>query len=580
MSGRIPESFVDELLARVDIVQVIDARVPLRKKGREYAACCPFHVEKTPSFYVSPQKQFYHCFGCGAHGTAIGFLMAYERLSFPEAVESLAESVGLKIPRELRAAGPHAELQPLYAALEAAAAAFQDTLRHNPHPTRYLAERGLDGATTAHYRIGYAPRPGDRLWRDLRARFSEATLEQAGLLVSAERGPYPRFRDRIAFPIRDRRGRVVGFGARALGDTQPKYLNSPENALFHKGRLLYGLYECIQREHRPRRILVVEGYMDVCMLARHGIGYAVATLGTATTREHLEQLFRLTEEVVFCFDGDRAGRAAAQRAADHLIGLFRDGWEARFLFLPQGEDPDSLVRREGAAAFEQRIEGATPLADYLFSRIAEGVDTGHESGRAAMAARGRALFSKLPDTVFRQLLFKRLAEAVGARIDAPAAAAAQAHSIAVDRQQAARRPVRWAITLLLQDPEAVAVIPDTTPLRELELPGIPLLLELIETARNNPQLRGGNLVERFRGHEAYPQLLKLIAYTPPEGFDVGAELRDVVQRLCGLARDRRMESLIRKSQQTALSPDELRELNDLMRHPSNRVSNCWMHEVK
>ena len=574
VAGRIPESFIDELLARVDIVQVVDARVPLKKKGAEYAACCPFHAEKTPSFYVSPRKQFYHCFGCGAHGTAIGFLMEYERLSFPEAVEALAESVGMQVPREAVSGGADTELKPLYQILDRTAGAFEQALRRSSAAVDYLRGRGLSGATAAHYRIGYAPAAGEPLWRELQREFGLEDLARAGVMLTGERGPYPRFRERITFPIRDRRGRVVGFGARALGDAQPKYLNSPENALFHKGRLLYGLYECLQREHRPRRILVVEGYMDVCMLAEHGIGYAVATLGTATTAEHLKQLYRLTGEVVFCFDGDQAGRTAARRAADNLLPLFRDGWEARFLFLPQGEDPDSLVRREGAAAFEQRLTAATSFADYLFASLSEGLDLSEESGRAALAARGRERFSRLPEGVFRELLFKRLSEVVGAPLRAPAPAGAPRPPQGVSTEQASRRPVRWAVTLVLQEPEAALRLPDLAPLRHLELPGIPLLLALVDNARNTPGITAGALVERFRDHEAYPQLLKLLAYELPEGFDVGAELDDVVRRLFGLARDQRIEALIRKSHEGPLSTEELQELNDLMRKPSNTMSNC------
>ncbi len=571
MPGRIPESFVDELLARVDIVQVIDARVPLKKKGREYAACCPFHGEKTPSFYVSPQKQFYHCFGCGAHGTAIGFLMEYERLSFPEAVEALAESVGMAVPREGGGSAARDDTRPLFEALEAAEAAFRKALRDSPRAVNYLKARGLSGATAARYGIGYAPPPEAALWRELRARFPEAILERAGVLLRGERGPWPRFRDRITFPIRDRRGRVVGFGARTLGEAQPKYLNSPENVLFHKGRLLYGLHECLQREHRPRRILVVEGYMDVCMLAEHGIGYAVATLGTATTAEHIAQLYRLTAELVFCFDGDRAGRAAARRAAENLVGQFRDGWEARFLFLPQGEDPDSLIQQEGTAAFERRIAAATPLADYLFETLSEGLDLARESGRAALAARGRKLFGTMPESVFRDLLFQRLNDTVGARVHGPHLPA-PAPPRAVDAELAMRRPVRWAITLVLLEPAAAARLPNLDPLDDLNLPGIRLLLALVETARNHPDLKGGHLAEHFRGHEAHSQLLKLLTYRPPQGFDVAAELRDVVRRLFAMAREQRIETLIRKSREGGLDDQELKELNDLMRNPSNTMS--------
>ncbi|MFM1892488.1 MAG: hypothetical protein RLZ44_1565, partial [Pseudomonadota bacterium] len=359
MAGKIPQRFIDDLIARVDIVDVINQRVPLKKAGHEYKACCPFHDEKTPSFTVSPTKQFYHCFGCGAHGTAIGFLMDYDRLSYPEAIEALADDLGLEVPHEAGVErGP--DLSPLYEILEQAARFYAWQLRRHPDSARaveYLRQRGVSGEIAADFRIGFAPPGWDNLLRELGgdARAVDS-LRGAGLISEPEDGKrYDRLRDRIVFPILDARGRVVGFGGRVLGAGEPKYLNSPETPVFHKGRELYGLYQAKQAVKQLERLLVVEGYMDVVALAQFGIRYAVATLGTATTAEHLEKLFRSVPEVVFCFDGDRAGRDAAWKALETALPLLREGRQARFLFLPEGEDPDTLVRREGAAAFAARV---------------------------------------------------------------------------------------------------------------------------------------------------------------------------------------------------------------------------------
>ncbi|HKJ77760.1 MAG TPA: DNA primase, partial [Gammaproteobacteria bacterium] len=359
MAGRIPQSFIDDLLSRVDIVEVIDARVPLKKAGRDYAACCPFHDEKTPSFTVSPTKQFFHCFGCGAHGTALGFLMEYDHMGFVEAVEELAAKQGLEIPYEggAPAAGPGRDLKPLYDLLGQADRYFRHQLRNHPAAAKavdYLKGRGVSGEVAAAFGLGYAPPGWDGLLQALgRDDGALKRLVEVGLLIEREedRRRYDRFRDRVIFPIRDPRGRTVGFGGRVLGDDKPKYLNSPESEVFHKGRELYGLYEAQQAVRRPERLLVVEGYMDVVALAQHGIANAVATLGTAATADHLQRLFRVTGEVVFCFDGDEAGGKAAWRALENAMPQMRDGRQVRFMFLPQGEDPDSLVRAIGGEAF-------------------------------------------------------------------------------------------------------------------------------------------------------------------------------------------------------------------------------------
>src|SRR6478752_4661183 len=367
----IPKSFVQELLGRVDIVDVIESYLPLKRAGANLVACCPFHSEKTPSFTVSPTKQFYHCFGCGAHGTAIGFLMEHDGKSFPEAIEALARDAGVTVPhvesvgeRERRA-----ETVDLTETLLEAAKFYRARLKDAPNAIAYLKRRGLTGAVAAHFGIGYAPEG----WQNLAAPFPEydnPQLDAAGLVIAGEGGKrYDRFRDRVMFPIHDTRGRVIGFGGRVLDAGEPKYLNSPETAVFSKGRELFGLYLARNAMRDAGRVLVVEGYMDVVALAQHGIEYAVATLGTSTTPVHAQKLFRLADLVVFCFDGDNAGRKAAWRALENTLPVLTDGKEARFLFLPDGEDPDDFVRRRGKRAFEDALAAAIPLSRYLLTEL-------------------------------------------------------------------------------------------------------------------------------------------------------------------------------------------------------------------
>ncbi len=369
MAGRIPQPFIDEIVARSDIVEIIGARVPLKKAGREFKACCPFHNEKTPSFWVSPDKQFYHCFGCGAHGTVIGFLMQYEKMEFFDAVADLAQRAGMEMPREaLRIAdtgGPD-----LHQVMARVARFFEQNLADNDRARSYVTARGIDAEIQVKFALGYAPDSWDALLNRFGAQEEERReLHRLGLIIERDTrggeraaGFYDRFRDRLMFPIRDSRGRVIGFGGRIIDQGEPKYLNSPETPLFHKGRELYGLYEARQARADFTRLMIVEGYMDVVRLHQAGITYAVATLGTATTQEHLNKIFRLTSEVVFCFDGDRAGRQAAWRALENSIGLARDGRELKFMFLPEGHDPDTLVAAEGAASIRKPSEhGAPPV---------------------------------------------------------------------------------------------------------------------------------------------------------------------------------------------------------------------------
>jgi DNA primase len=427
MAGRIPQSFLDDLLDRVDIVEVIDRRVKLRKTGKNYSARCPFHEEKTPSFSVNPDKQFYYCFGCGAGGNALGFVMDYENLEFPQAVETLANSAGLEVPREPgRGGAVQAEKEQtnksLFKLMEQVASYYKQQLRSHPEAAKavtYLKERGLTGLIAKEFDLGFAP-PG---WHNLEEALGideeqKKLLMQSGMLVKNDKGNiYDRFRDRVVFPIRDQRGRVIAFGGRVLGDDKPKYLNSPETEIFHKGRELYGFYQALQANRKLDRLLVVEGYMDVIALAQHGIRYATATLGTATSKAHLERVYRRCPEVIFCFDGDEAGRKAAFRALEAALPCMEDGRQARFLFLPEGEDPDTMVRAGGQERFEQLLRGATPLETFLFDSVSEGIDTSSLDGRARLSKLALPYIRQLPEGVYKQLMFQALAQHTGLELE-------------------------------------------------------------------------------------------------------------------------------------------------------------------
>jgi len=522
MAGRIPQHFIDDLVSRVDIVEVIDARVPLKKTGREYQACCPFHNEKTPSFTVSPNKQFYHCFGCGAHGTAIGFLMEYDRMDFVEAVEELAKMLGLEVPREGGGPAPSPaerdNSKRLYEMLDQAEKFFRQQLRKHPEAVRavdYLKGRGLSGEIARDFGIGFAPPGWDNLFTTL-GKQNEQDLIRAGLVVEKEGGKrYDRFRDRIMFPIRDRRGRVIAFGGRVLGDDKPKYLNSPETPVFHKGRELYGLYEARQALRHLPRLLVVEGYMDVVALAQFDVRYAVATLGTSVTPEHLEQLFRHTDEVVFCFDGDRAGRDAAWRGLENALPLVRDGRTLRFMFMPEGEDPDTLIRQVGKEGFEETIEQAQTLDEFLLDHFRRQVDLSRIDGQARLVELSKPLLAKMPDGIYRLKLLERLAALANVQPEvlqqmlsgktAPAAPARPQQTSAKPRARGTNKQspsqVRHAITLLLQHPQLASRVEDPAALAGLQQPGVALLIEMLELLQRHPNLSTSALLEHWRGRE-------------------------------------------------------------------------------
>lgn len=571
--SRIPENFINDLVNRVDIVEVIDARVPLKKTGREYQACCPFHSEKSPSFTVSPQKQFYHCFGCGAHGTAIGFLMAYDRLEFPDAVRTLAESVGMEVPVEAGGKDEQKDTA-LYDAMEAASGYFRRALKDNDRAVQYLRQRGLTGEIAAAFAIGYAPDSWDGLGNHLRERgIRNEQIVASGMGIRGKQEtPYDRFRDRIMFPIRDRRGRVIAFGGRVLDKGEPKYLNSPETPLFHKGRELYGLWEAKQAYQNLPRLLFVEGYMDVVALAQNDIRYAVATLGTATTPEHMDIAFRSTREVVFCFDGDKAGRRAGWRALENSLGAIRDGRQLKFLFLPEGEDPDTLVRKEGKDAFERRIAAAQPLSDFLLEQLAAQSDLDTIEGRARIVDLARPYLEKIPDAIYRSLLEDKLsqlsrmdADRLGHLIGSPKPAAAPRH-----RGEPVMTPIRRSLVLLLNHPPLARLALDhRTELAKLELKGSEVLLELLDLLSDRPDIRLAGILEAWRDHPLGPALARLAEVDmdmSEEGMT--AEFEHVLKyQLLGRIAERERESrlkALRDRKPSELSEAEKAELRALL----------------
>ncbi len=557
MAGRIPQAFLDDLLERVDIVEVIDRRVKLRKSGKNYTARCPFHEEKTPSFSVNPDKQFYYCFGCGAGGNALGFLMDYENLDFPRAVEALAGSAGLEVPREPGVGGQaNAEREqsnkPLYALMEQVAAYYRQQLRKHPQAGRavsYLKQRGLTGEIAKQFDLGFAPPGWDNLLKALGETPAQQTLlKDSGMLVENEAGKlYDRFRDRVVFPIRDQRGRVVAFGGRVLGDDKPKYLNSPETGIFHKGRELYGLFQARQANRKLERLLVVEGYMDVIALAQHGISNATATLGTATSKTHLERIYRLCPEVVFCFDGDEAGRKAAVRAMEAALPCMEDGRQARFLFLPEGEDPDTMVRTGGAEHFQELVRSAMPLEQFLFESVGEGLDTSSMDGKARLSKMALPYLRQLPEGVYRQLMFQALAQRTGLDLasimqlePAPPPPApdyqpagppdrGEPESQLQPRQREASKPrafgysnmAQSAIALLLHQPD-IARLVDLAPLAELEGEDVALLRELLALLQRRPESNTAMLLGHWYGTPEGELLSRLAGQErliPKEGIE-------------------------------------------------------------
>ena len=559
--SRIPQSFINELVARTDLVDLIGHRVQLKRAGSNLKGLCPFHDEKTPSFTVSADKGFYKCFGCGVYGNAIDFIMQYENREFPEAIEILAELNHLEIPVERDARAPAGESQGLYDVMREADQFFRRNLRERPEVIAYLKQRGIDGPTAGHFGLGFAPDGWsallDRLGGD---GHSTERLIEAGLVTRNDAGrTYDRFRDRVIFPIRDSRGRVIAFGGRLIGEGEPKYLNSPDTPLFDKSRTLYGLYEARQKPGRPERMIVVEGYVDVIALDQFGLGPAVATMGTAATTENMRQLTRLSDRVVFCFDGDRAGREAAWRAVEAILPFGGGKVAIEFLMLPDGEDPDSFVRSRGAGAFETLLGNSTPLSTFMVGQASHGLDLDSADGRARLITTLKPLIKRLTAGHYRELVIAELADAVGmppervaGEIDRQTTAPPPQPARAAQHEGTSQRSaMRRVLTFILHHPGTVAATGPITGLDELSVPGADLLRRMLEIARSEPQIKTGEFVERFRQDDEQ-NWVKRLAAAEPEPLDDASEgpkfLRESLEQLLARqSRSAQIEALRRRA---------------------------------
>ncbi|MDW1871735.1 DNA primase [Vibrio sp. Vb0598] len=583
MAGHIPRSFIDDLLARLDIVDIIDARVKLKKKGKNYGACCPFHNEKTPSFSVSQEKQFYHCFGCGAHGNAIDFLMEFDRLEFVEAIEELASYLGLDVPREQRSggngsfqSGPQAsssEKRNLYDLMGSIAQFYRNQLKQPASKVaiEYLKDRGLSGEIVQKFGIGYVADEWDLVRKNFgQNKENQDMLVTGGMLIENDKGNrYDRFRGRVMFPIRDRRGRVIGFGGRVLGDGTPKYLNSPETPIFHKGKELYGLYEVLQAYREPSQILVVEGYMDVVALAQYGVDYSVASLGTSTTGDHLQVLFRQTSTVVCCYDGDRAGREAAWRAMENALPYLTDGRQLKFMFLPDGEDPDSYIRQNGKQAFEQQVSNAMPLSEFMFSSLTQQVDMSTKEGMAKLSTLAVPLIDKVPGGTLRlylrELLGRRLGLVDERQLQQLISKQGKEDKRPQPHKEIKRTPMREVIALLIQNPQYVSMVPDLTSVRDLPIPGLSLFVDVLDKCQAHPHINTGQLLEHWRNSQNETLLSRLASWDIPLDEDNQEEIfLDSLDKIIAQCVEKQIENLQAKARSVGLSAEEKRELLALM----------------
>jgi len=563
MAGMIPRPFIDDLLVRVDIVDLIDSHLPLKKSGNSFVARCPFHTEKTPSFAVTRTKQLFHCFGCGAGGNAISFLMDFSHLSFVEAVEDLASFAGIEVPRESgNPSFKKSTATSSFQVLEQAASFYVEQLRSNPEASSavdYLKNRGLSGEIAQEFHIGFAPNS----WDSLSKKFKIQELVEAGLAIAKDTGgAYDRFRGRVVFPIRDRRGRVIGFGGRVLDDSLPKYLNSPETDVFHKGKEVYGLYELLSHNAKPARILVVEGYMDVIALAQFGINYSVAALGTATSKEHLELLFRFSSEIVLCFDGDKAGQEASWRAVSAAFPSLRDGRQIKIMQLPLGIDPDNLIREKGLSHFEQKINEAQALSDYFFERLSQGLNLSDLEGRASLINKAKTYLEKLPNGVFQELMqnkLKTLSKVDTLDIFNNKTAANKQTNEQVDNKLS---PIRLIISLLLQNPELIEELESKNINWALiNFPGVDLLKKIVEIITSNPNISLPCLLELFRGQEEEKYIKIMMNH---EFFISGTEIKEefsgAIDRLISQGNENRLDQLIAKERESGLDAQQQKEL--------------------
>ena len=583
MAGRIPRQFIDDLLARADIVDIVDSRVPLKKAGKNYQACCPFHNEKSPSFTVSQDKQFYHCFGCGEHGNAISFLMEFDRLDFVDAIEELANHCGIEVVREENNTSPaehrrqqevYQQKQDDYELMNQISHFYQQQLKVSADKevaVNYLKGRGLSGEVVKRFSIGYISEAWDGMMKAY-SRNGQANqqLVDLGMAIQGDKSrPYDRFRGRIMFPIRDKRGRVIGFGGRVLGDEKPKYLNSPETRVYHKGHELYGLYEAKQANKNLKRLVVVEGYMDVVALAQHGVDYAVASLGTATTTEQLQTMFRTVKEVICCYDGGRAGHDAPWRAMENALPLIRDGFSLKFVFVPDGEDPDSLIRKEGQQAFEKILDEAMPLSKFLFEQLMNQVDMTSLEGRSGLVESFQPLLAKLPESVLKDAIINEIANNFGTGseqfLTKFSKTVAGVGTIKKPKVSTKVTPVRLAIALLLEHPHIVKALGDTSALQTLTIPGVDLLTQLLGLCQQNPNIKTAQLLEYFRDKEQGKQLAKLMCWQHHIEAKAAEDVfLDSIEKLLNNFVEQRTEFLLQKARTGQMSQQEKQELQAIL----------------
>jgi len=582
MAGRIPRQFIDDLLARADIVELVDARVPLKKAGKNYQACCPFHNEKSPSFTVSHDKQFYHCFGCGEHGNAISFLMEFDRLDFVDAIEELASHCGIEVVREENNASPaeqrrqqqvYQQKQDDYELMSQISRFFQQQLKvaaNKEIAIDYLKGRGLSGEVVKRFGIGYISDAWDGMMKVFSPQGkANQQLVDLGMAIQGDKNrPYDRFRGRIMFPISDKRGRVIGFGGRVLGDEKPKYLNSPETRVYHKGQELYGLYEAKQANKNLTRLVVVEGYMDVVALAQHGVDYAVASLGTATTSEQLQTMFRTVKEVICCYDGDRAGRDAAWRAMENALPFIRDGFSLKFVFVPDGEDPDSLIRQKGQQAFEDILDEAMPLSQFLFDKFLEDNPVNTTEEKVALIDKLQPYILKLPDSMFKNTIVEEMAAQFGLNSEKRLRELQKINASPVQkvvRKSTKVTPVRLAIALLLEHPHIVIELGDISVLEPLNIPGVDLLMQLLKLCQQNPKIKTAQLLEYFRDTDQGKQLAKLMCWQHHVEADAAANVfLDSIEKLLNDFVEQRAEFLLQKARMKKITPQERQELQAIL----------------
>jgi len=585
MPGQIPQAFVSDLLAKTDIVDVIGSRLSLRRAGTNFVACCPFHHEKTPSFTVNSVKQFYHCFGCAESGDAIQFLTEYEGLNFVEAIETLASRLGLSVPLDETEKEARAKYTVIYQAIQEASNFYQSQLRRHPIAPKvhdYLRSREVTGEIAKSFSLGFAP-PG---WDNLVNHFAEkptvlAALLGAGLIIKKEQGGYyDRFRDRLLFPIHDRRGRVVGFGGRVMDNTQePKYLNSPETAIFSKGQELYGLFEARKGNRALDNLLVVEGYMDVVSLAQFGIKNCAATLGTALTEKQVDILFRQVKELIFCFDGDKAGREAAKRSLPLILPHMKEGRRVRFMILPTTDDPDSYVRRVGRKGFLEALEKSVPLSEFLFDSLSANLDLHHLDSRAQLVTLAKPLIQLLPSGVFQQMLYARLAEIAGISADTlhGGRATYKAKAPKVNQRPAPQlppTPAYQACAMLLADRHLLSIVGDINELRRIEMPGVNLLCAIIEMLLLDPNIPSeevwGKLPPVDLSQFSHKDLQLMAASIPAAGME--QTFLGALQRMREQAVEQATECLLQKAKIGVLSETEKAQLKELLgRKQQNRV---------